>query len=284
MPAVLLVVTMPALREQAPLFHADALMAYEIAIAAVLLLSFLETRAAWQCVAASILLGGALLTKRDALLFVVCVLVAGFAASLRQRGWAWRGLLTASLVTAAIGSIWWIAQPRIGATTPSGGAQAATVGPGPLLRRPATHVGHGLRFVRVVDGALPRRPCAGTRVGRRREAARRVHGRLHRAVPGRHRRSDSDRAEIRHITQSDREPGRSPRRRTTCRRRSGTAPLARGRVAQRLERARESVFERVSRRRFFGPRPPVTVLEAVAAGSGEAGDRDRGLGAEHARP
>lgn len=123
-PALLLAVTLPALRDQMPLFHADALLAYEVALAAVLLLSWLETRASWQCVAASTLLAGALLTKRDGLLFVACVLLAAFAASWLQRGWAWPRLVAASASVAGIGAVWWIAEPRLGDTAPSGGASS----------------------------------------------------------------------------------------------------------------------------------------------------------------
>ena len=57
LPAVVLVTTLPALTEQAPLFHADALLAYEIAIAVVLLLLWLDDEQRWRCAAASLHLG-----------------------------------------------------------------------------------------------------------------------------------------------------------------------------------------------------------------------------------
>jgi hypothetical protein len=131
LPTALLVTTLPALTEQAPLFHADALLAYQIAIAVVLLLLWLDDGETWRCVAASLLLVGALMTKRDGILFVACALLALFVASWWQRRWAWPRLTLVAAAVVAVSSAWWLAyQPRPDKAAPSGGASALLDDPG----------------------------------------------------------------------------------------------------------------------------------------------------------
>lgn len=129
--SVLVVTTMPGLREQATLFHADALLAYEVAIAVVLLLLWLSDKAAWQCIAASVLLVGALLTKRDAILFVGCVIAACFVASWWERRWAWPRLTVLATGVFIVASVWWLgSQSRLDGAAPSGGVAGLLDEPG----------------------------------------------------------------------------------------------------------------------------------------------------------
>lgn len=132
-PAVLLVATIPALRGEALLIHADALLAYQVAVAVVLLLAWLEERAPWLYFTGALLLTSALLTKRDGLLFVACVLAALFVASWWERRWAWPRLAGASLGLGAIGALWWLAPQRLADAAPSGGIWSVVDDPGRFL-------------------------------------------------------------------------------------------------------------------------------------------------------
>ena len=144
LPTVLLVVTLPGLRDEALLFHADALLAYQVALAVVLLLLWLDDRAWWRCAAAGVLLSSALLTKRDGLLFVTCVLVALFAASWLERRWAWPRVTLTAVGIAAVGSIWWIAyRPQLDEAAPSGGASALASDPGRFAGSTPADARHG---------------------------------------------------------------------------------------------------------------------------------------------
>ena len=60
-------------------------MGYLIAVAALLLILWIEEKESWQLAAATVLLAGAMLTKREGMLFAACVLLAGFVASFAER-------------------------------------------------------------------------------------------------------------------------------------------------------------------------------------------------------
>ena len=69
--------------------QADFLLDYLFALAALLVALWLLEREPWQLVAASLLLGAAMLTKREGLLLAACVIAAGLVASWRDRRYAW---------------------------------------------------------------------------------------------------------------------------------------------------------------------------------------------------
>ena len=65
-----------------------------------------KSRRPWQLASATLLLGGAMLTKRKGLLFAACVLLAGFAASWTDRRRLWRPLMVAGLAAFALALPW----------------------------------------------------------------------------------------------------------------------------------------------------------------------------------
>ena len=87
--------------------YADLLLAFFLALSAVLLLRWYDERAGWQLIVTSTLMAAGLVTKRDALLFAVCLAVAAIAASPRLRT-SWRPMCAVTIAAFALASPWWI--------------------------------------------------------------------------------------------------------------------------------------------------------------------------------
>lgn len=107
-PFVVIAVSTPLFIDWSTFLAADLLLAFQVALSAILTYQWLEGREAWRLGCVTVLLGGALLTKREAVLVVACVLLAGLAVSYRQRTWAWPRLVVAGLVAVAFAVPWWI--------------------------------------------------------------------------------------------------------------------------------------------------------------------------------
>ncbi len=105
-PALLLVLVAPSLVERMTSVYGDIPLAYLIALAALLLVLWLEEQQPWQLAVATIFLAGAMLTKREGILFTVCVLVAAFAATWAERRLRWKPLLVTGLVAFALALPW----------------------------------------------------------------------------------------------------------------------------------------------------------------------------------
>ncbi len=86
--------------------QADFLLDYLFALAALLVALWLLEREPWQLVSASLLLGAAMLTKREGLLLAACVIAAGLVASWRDRRYAWPRLGVAAACGIAIAVPW----------------------------------------------------------------------------------------------------------------------------------------------------------------------------------
>ena len=86
--------------------QADFLLDYLFALAALLVALWLLEREPWQLVSASLLLGAAMLTKREGLLLAACVIAAGLVASWRDRHYAWPRLGVAAACGIAIAVPW----------------------------------------------------------------------------------------------------------------------------------------------------------------------------------
>jgi hypothetical protein len=84
--------------------QADFLLDYFFGLAALLLALWLVEREPWLLASASALMAGALLTKREGLMLVACLVVAAAAGSWRQLRFAWPrlGLAVAIALAAAI--------------------------------------------------------------------------------------------------------------------------------------------------------------------------------------
>jgi hypothetical protein len=105
-PVVLALLVAPSLVDWITTVYADIPMGYLIALAALLVILWIEEKESWQLAAATVLLSGAMLTKREGLIFAACVLLAGFVASFADRRRLWRPLLAAGLIAFALALPW----------------------------------------------------------------------------------------------------------------------------------------------------------------------------------
>ena len=105
-PTLLALLVAPSLVDWVTTIYADLPMGYLIAVAALLLILWIEEEKSWQLAAATVLLAGAMLTKREGMLFAVCVLLAGFVASFADRRRLWPRLFAAGLVALALVLPW----------------------------------------------------------------------------------------------------------------------------------------------------------------------------------
>jgi hypothetical protein len=125
-PVLLAFLVAPSLVEWVTTVYADIPLGYLVAVAALLIILWIEERHAWQLAASTVLLAGAMLTKREGTLFVACVLLAGFVASWPNRGDLWKRLVVAALVAFALvlpWRIWFVAHGY-----PSDGPEAGYLG------------------------------------------------------------------------------------------------------------------------------------------------------------
>jgi hypothetical protein len=84
----------------------DFLVDELVAVAALLLALWLIERRDWLLVATTLLLGAAMLTKREAYLFGACVVLAGLGVTWRSARVAWPRLIAVGVVAAALTIPW----------------------------------------------------------------------------------------------------------------------------------------------------------------------------------
>lgn len=102
---------------------AERPLAFLVAIAALLVLLWLEERRAWQLGCVSILLAGAMVTKREGALLAVCVVAAAFVAAIPQRRFAWPRIALAGLVAVGLAVPWrlWVLIQGLPSDAPDAG-------------------------------------------------------------------------------------------------------------------------------------------------------------------
>jgi hypothetical protein len=105
-PVLLLFLVAPSLVERITSTYADVPLGYLVAGAALLMVLWLEEQKTWQLATATLLLAGAMLTKREGMLFAACVLLAAFVASWSDRRLLWRRLAVAGFVAFALTVPW----------------------------------------------------------------------------------------------------------------------------------------------------------------------------------
>ncbi|MEX2049122.1 MAG: hypothetical protein WEB90_06055 [Gemmatimonadota bacterium] len=105
-PFLLLVLVMPSFTDRVTDGRADLPLAYLAALGALLVLLWLEERQFWQLAAGSLLLSGAMLTKREGLLLAACIFLAAFVTSWGDRRRAWPLLAGSAIVAVAISLPW----------------------------------------------------------------------------------------------------------------------------------------------------------------------------------
>ncbi len=128
-PALLLLLVVPRTNERLFTPQADFLVDYFFVLAAVLLVLWLDLGDRWRLVAITVLLSGAVLTKREGVLFAACLLVAALAATVRRRRVAWPPLLLIGGVVVACGVPWrlWYRAHGIGGEAPPGGGAESSL-------------------------------------------------------------------------------------------------------------------------------------------------------------
>lgn len=105
-PLLLAFLVSQSLVERITTVYSDVPLGYLVAGAALLVVLWIQEQKTWHLLAATILLAGAMLTKREGLLFAACVLLAAFVATWAERRKLWRPLVFASLVAFALTVPW----------------------------------------------------------------------------------------------------------------------------------------------------------------------------------
>jgi hypothetical protein len=120
-PFLVLVLAMPAFHKVSTLLYADLLLAFLVAAAALLVAPGFGRPQTWRFAAAALLLGSALLAKRDAMLIVPVLLVALAMTGLERRRASWFPFLGMSLGAAVLAAPWWIGSRHLVSAAPSSG-------------------------------------------------------------------------------------------------------------------------------------------------------------------
>jgi hypothetical protein len=125
--------------------QADFLLDYFFALAALLVALWLIEREPWQLATAAALMAGALLTKREGLLLVACLIAAAVVGSFRHRRYAWPrlGLVAAAAVAVTIPWRIWFSSRDLTGELPSAGVLS-----------PADHLDRAWPALDSVIGAL----------------------------------------------------------------------------------------------------------------------------------
>lgn len=120
-PPFLLFLVAPRATERLLTPQADFLVDYLFVVSAVLVVLWLDDGGRWHLVAIAVLLGGAVLTKREGALLAACLIVAALLATIRRRS-VWPSLLAVAVAVAATGVSWrlWYRAHDIGGEAPSG--------------------------------------------------------------------------------------------------------------------------------------------------------------------
>jgi hypothetical protein len=105
-PPLLLLLVTPRLVFDSLQPQGDFLVDQLVAVAALLLALWLIGRRDWLLVAATLLLGGAMLTKREGYLFGACIVAAALAVTWRNARAAWPRLVAVGLAAAAMTIPW----------------------------------------------------------------------------------------------------------------------------------------------------------------------------------
>jgi hypothetical protein len=105
-PSLLLALLTPQIAARALQPQGDLLLDEFFALAAVLVAVWLAERRTWQLTAATLLLAGAMLTKREGFLLAACILVAALAATVREARSLWPRLILVGVVAGLFSLPW----------------------------------------------------------------------------------------------------------------------------------------------------------------------------------
>ena len=120
-PSVVLVLALPRFGEHLFVPQADVLVDLFFVVAALLLVLWLRDGQTWRLAAATLLLAGATLTKREGLLFAAAALGVALGASYGRRRAAWPPLVAAAVAVVALAVPWrlWYRSQGIGGEAPT---------------------------------------------------------------------------------------------------------------------------------------------------------------------
>lgn len=105
-PILLALLVSQSLVERITTVYADVPLGYLTAVGALLVALWMKEQKTWQLGAATILLAGGMLTKREGLLFAACVFLAGFVATSTEWRRLWRPLAASALIAFALTLPW----------------------------------------------------------------------------------------------------------------------------------------------------------------------------------
>lgn len=122
-PFVLALLVAPRIGERFRVTEADLFLDYLFVIASVLVLYWIVERERWQLVAATVLMSGMVLTKREGLLLAALLVATAALVCGRQWRATWPALLGSALVVAAVAAPWriWYTIHGVGEETPTDG-------------------------------------------------------------------------------------------------------------------------------------------------------------------
>jgi hypothetical protein len=106
LPVLLAFFVAPSLLDRATTVYADIPLGYLIGVAGLLVILWVEEQRGWQLAAAVVLLAGAMLTKREGILFAACVLLAAFVVSATHWRELWRRLAVAAVAAIVLTLPW----------------------------------------------------------------------------------------------------------------------------------------------------------------------------------
>ena len=123
LPFLLLMLTMPDFRNRATDLYGDIPLGFLVGASALLVLLWLEERTSWKLAAATALLGGAMLTKREGILFAALVIFSALVATFRERRAAWPPLVAAGAIAFAFSVPWriWFTANHLPSDAPESG-------------------------------------------------------------------------------------------------------------------------------------------------------------------
>ena len=106
LPVLLALLVTPSLLDWITTVYADIPLGYLVAVAVLMLVLWIEEEKSWHLVAATLLLAGAMLTKREGVLFAGCALLAALVATCAERRRRWPRIVVAGLVALALVLPW----------------------------------------------------------------------------------------------------------------------------------------------------------------------------------
>jgi hypothetical protein len=123
LPLLLLLLLMPDVRNRATDLYADVPLGYLLAVAALLVLLWIEDRHSWKLWAGALLMSGAMLTKREGILFAACIVAAALVVTVRDRRRAWPRIALAAALALALALPWrvWFTLQDIPSDAPEAG-------------------------------------------------------------------------------------------------------------------------------------------------------------------